>query len=76
MRLGKQRAMSFTSLQRLPLLLWNGDFLNHDAFCSLVRFVSSHNGAFETFEYSCGYGGNDQNYLLANPFASVTSHLI
>lgn len=47
-------------------------FLNHDAFCSLVRFVSSHNGAFETFEYSCGYGGNDQNYLLANPFASVT----
>ena len=45
--------------------------MDHDAFCSLVRFVSSHNGAFETFEYSCGYGGNDQNYLLENPFASV-----
>ena len=63
--------ISFISLQRLPLLLRSGDFWIMMLFAALFASVSSHNGAFETFEYSCGYGGNDQNYLLENPFASV-----
>lgn len=47
-------------------------YLTHEAFKALVRFVGSHSGAFESFEYACGYSGNSQNYLLQNPFAKMT----
>lgn len=47
-------------------------YLDHEAFRSLARFVSSHSGAFDRFEYACGYSGSNKNYLLDNPFASVT----
>lgn len=46
-------------------------YLNHEAFNGLVRFISSHSGAFESFEYSCGYSGSDLNYLLKNPFTEM-----
>ena len=47
-------------------------YLTLEAFKSVVRFVGSHSGAFESFEYACGYSGNSQNYLLNNPFAKMT----
>lgn len=47
-------------------------YLSHEAFQGLVRFVSSHSGAFASFDYACGYSGSDQNYLLKNPFAQMT----
>jgi predicted acetyltransferase len=53
-------------------------YLTHEAFSGIVRFVSSHSGAFDSFEYSCGYSGSDKNYLLKNPFAkmSITPYMM
>lgn len=55
---------------RFVVIEWG--YLNHEAFNGLIRFVASHSGAFEFFEYSCGYSSNNLNYLLKNPSAKTT----
>ena len=47
-------------------------YLNHEALKGLMRFVGSHSGAFDSFEYTCGFSGYSKNYLLDNPFAKTT----
>ena len=46
-------------------------YLNHEALQGLMRFVSSHSGAFDSFEYATGFTGTSKNYLLENPFAKT-----